>query len=74
MMVMLGPHHINKAYERDLIEFHSKYSLCHLKELIENSFYHEHKGFQIDCFEYKDPIAEWIEQYYITSSIDNNMF
>lgn len=45
-----------------------------MNALIENLFYFENQGFQFGCFEYQDPIAEWLETSYQTSSLTNNKF
>lgn len=54
------------------MEFPLKDSLCNFNVLIENLFSHDLQGFQICCFGYHDLITEWLEQYYLESSVTND--
>lgn len=47
---------------------------CDSNALIENSFSHKSQGLPISCYEYHDPIVEWLDKSYLVSSITNNKF
>lgn len=74
LMVVLGPHDLDKVFEQDHTKFPLQDSPHDSIVLIGSSFYHVFQDFQIDCFKYQDQIASWIEESYLENFVSNNKF
>lgn len=73
-MVMLDPHYLDKPSEHDKTHFPSQDSHLDPKILIQHSSFQRFQGSQEDCFEFHDPITNWLDQSYLERSVANNKF
>lgn len=60
LMITLGPHYFDKPYKYDQIHFPSQDSHLDTVILIENSYFQIFQGFREDCFEFYDPIYDFL--------------
>lgn len=69
LFILSCPHYLDMTAKYDKIYFSSKYSHCNHMPLIENSSFQIFSAFQEDYHELYDPIAKWLEQSYLASSV-----